>query len=56
MKVDPTLYAAIAIVAALVLIAVRSNRKDKHPAISAFAWICAITVFVWTAMVWLATK
>jgi hypothetical protein len=44
-----------AIVAALIFLAVKSNRKDKHPAISAFAWMSAITVFVWAVMVWLAT-
>jgi hypothetical protein len=53
---DPTIYAALAIVAALILLAVRSNRHDKHPAISAFSWMSAITVFVWTVMVWLTAK
>jgi hypothetical protein len=56
MKSDPTIYLAIAIVGALIFLAVRSNRNDKHPAISAFAWICAITVFVWAVMVWLVTN
>jgi hypothetical protein len=50
---DPTIYLAIAVVGALSFLAVRVNRNDKHPAISAFAWICAITVFVWAVMGWL---
>jgi hypothetical protein len=56
MKIDPTLYAAIAIVAALALVAVRSNRNDKHPYVSAFSWMSALTLLVWTVMVWFATK
>jgi hypothetical protein len=53
---DLTIFAALAIVAALILLAVRSNRHDKHPAISAFSWMSAITVLVWIVMVWLAEK
>jgi hypothetical protein len=56
MRADPTIFLAIAIVAALIFLAVRSNRNDKHPAISAFAWISAITVFVWAVLVWLTAK
>jgi hypothetical protein len=53
---DPRIFLAIAIVAALVVLAVRSNRNDKRPAISAFAWTSAITVFVWIVSVWLTAK
>jgi hypothetical protein len=53
---DLTIYLTIGIVTALILIAVRVNRDDEHPTISAFLWICAITLFVWAIMVWLATK
>jgi hypothetical protein len=56
MTVDPTISVGIATVAGLVLIAVRSNRNDQHPYISAFSWMSALTLLVWTVMVWLATK
>jgi hypothetical protein len=53
---DPTIYAGLAIVATLILLAVRSNRHDRHPGISAFSWMSAATVFVWTVMIWLTAK
>jgi hypothetical protein len=53
---DPRIFLAIAVVAALIFLAVRSNRNDKHPAISAFAWTSAVTMFVWTVLVWLTAK
>jgi hypothetical protein len=53
---DPTIYVGWLIVAAFVVLAVGSNRNQKHPVVSAFGWMGAITVLLWTGMVWFATK
>jgi hypothetical protein len=51
-----TAYLSFSVVAVLILLAVRANRNDRHPMMSAFLWALAITVFVWGALVWLTSS
>ena len=46
----------LASVIAMVLIAMRVNRSDKHPSLGAFLWVFAITLLVWGVMVTIATS
>jgi hypothetical protein len=43
-----------AVVAALAVLAIRVNRSDGHPAISAALWLVALTLLAWTCLVWIA--
>jgi hypothetical protein len=51
---DPAFnIAAIVLIAALALFAVRINRQDRHPIASGVLWMCAIVVLFWAGLVWL---
>jgi hypothetical protein len=44
---------ALAVVAALVLLARRINRDERHPVISTALWVVAFVLLAWTGLVWL---
>jgi hypothetical protein len=44
-----------AIIAALVALAIWTNRNGKH-AVGALLWMCAGTVLVWGALIWLMRR
>ena len=46
-----TLLVVLASVIALILVAMRANRNDKHPKLGALLWVFAITLLVWGVMV-----
>jgi hypothetical protein len=47
-----TAAAAFAFAAALVATAVRINRNDGHPTLSGLFWACAMTIAVWSMLLW----
>lgn len=44
---------ALSVVAALVLLARRINRNERHPSIGTALWVVALVLLVWTGLVWL---
>jgi len=44
---------ALAMVAALVLLARRINRNERHPVISTALWVVMFVLLAWTGLVWL---
>ena len=43
----------LAIIAALAVLAIWTNRKGRHPVAGALLWMCAGTALVWGALIWL---
>jgi hypothetical protein len=47
-----TAAAAFAFAAALMVAAAKMNRNDGHPTLSALFWACAVTIVVWSTLLW----
>jgi hypothetical protein len=45
-----------AIIAALVALAICTDRRWKRPVVGALLWICAASVFVWGALIWVLRR
>ncbi len=44
---------ALAVVAVLAWFAIRINRDDRHPGVSAALWILVFVLLAWTGLIWL---
>lgn len=49
-----TAVTAFVFAAALGAAAIRINRRERHPTLSALFWACAVTIVVWGFLLWRA--